>query len=77
MYIFYVEESGKENTQGAYAEVAYAEVAIEKSAVPTLARILEQSSDVRVFYIKGLNEKNQQSLFGLSGFKKWINPISL
>lgn len=72
MYIFYVEENGKENTQGAYAEVA-----VERSAVPTLARILEQSSDVRVFYIKGLNEKNQQSTFGLSGFTKWINPISL
>ena len=51
-------------------------IAIEDRDVPTMANVLENSSSVASYYVEGLNVKNQQAMYGVTGYTKWSSVIS-
>lgn len=52
------------------------EVAVADRDVLVHANVLEHSEAVNSFYIDGLGAKNQQALYGVRGYTKWVSPIS-
>lgn len=50
------------------------DLVVEEFDVVTMAHVLEDSKQVKFFFVQGMNVKDQQSLWGVGGFLKWTNP---
>ena len=52
------------------------EVAVADRDVIIMANVFEQSNAVTSFFVSGMNVKNQQAMYGTSGYMKWTSSIS-
>lgn len=52
------------------------EAAVEDNKVLRFASLLENSKQVKSFYIDGLNVNNQQKIYGCDGYTKWISIVN-